>query len=261
MILMPIGIFDSGLGGLTVLREVRKILPNEEIFYFGDTARVPYGEKTKELIIRYSKEITDFLLSKNISALVVACNTATALALEELKAAYDIPVIGVIEAGVRSALSVTKTNEVGVIGTKATINSEKYKQEIHSKNKNIAVYQKACPLFVHVVEEGLLEGEIVESIIKHYLGDFDDKVDTLILGCTHYPLLKKEIQKIYPDLKIVDPAMETALDLKKILTENDAIENKKGKVKYYVSDGVQNFRNIGNMFLDEEIEDIELVKL
>lgn len=258
---MSIGIFDSGLGGLTVLKEVRKILPNEEIFYFGDTARVPYGEKTKELIIRYSKEITDFLLSKNISALVVACNTATALALEELKAAYDIPIIGVIEAGVRNALFVTKTNEIGVIGTKATINSEKYKQEIHSKNKDIVVYQKACPLFVPVVEEGLLEGKIVENIIKHYLGDFDDKVDTLILGCTHYPLLKKEIQKVYPDLKIVDPAMETALDLKKVLTETDGIENKNGYVRYFVSDGVQNFRNIGNMFLDEEIEDIELVKL
>lgn len=258
---MSIGIFDSGLGGLTVLKEVRKIFPNEEIFYFGDTARVPYGEKTKELIIRYSKEITDFLLTKNINVLVVACNTATALALEELKAVYDIPVIGVIEAGVRSALSATKTNEIGVIGTKATINSEKYKQEIHRINKDIVVYQKACPLFVHVVEEGLLDGEIIESIIKHYLGDFDDKVDTLILGCTHYPLLKKEIQKIYPDLNLIDPAMETALDLKKVLTENNAAENKGGHVKFYVSDGVQNFRNIGSMFLDEEIEDIELIKL
>ena len=258
---MSVGIFDSGLGGLTVLKEIRKIFPNEEIFYFGDTARVPYGEKTKDLIVRYSKEITDFLLTKNISALVVACNTATALAIEELKADYDIPVIGVIEAGVRGALSVTKTNEIGVIGTKATINSEKYKQEIQSKNKDIIVYQKACPLFVPVVEEGLLEGEIIESIIRHYLGDFDDKVDTLILGCTHYPLLKKEIHKLYPNLNLIDPAMETALDLKKILTDTDDAENKTGHTKYYVSDGVQNFRNIGSMFLEEEIEDIELIKL
>ena len=258
---MSVGIFDSGLGGLTVLKEIRKIFPNEEIFYFGDTARVPYGEKTKDLIVRYSKEITDFLLTKNISALVVACNTATALAIEELKADYDIPVIGVIEAGVRGALSVTKTNEIGVIGTKATINSEKYKQEIQSKNKDIIVYQKACPLFVPVVEEGLLEGEIIESIIRHYLGDFDDKVDTLILGCTHYPLLKKEIHKLYPNLNLIDPAIETALDLKKILTDTDDDENKTGHTKYYVSDGVQNFRNIGSMFLEEEIEDIELIKL
>ncbi|MCP1224155.1 glutamate racemase [Sebaldella sp. S0638] len=258
---MSVGIFDSGLGGLTVLKEIRKIFPNEEIFYFGDTARVPYGEKTKDLIVRYSKEITDFLLTKNISALVVACNTATALAIEELKADYDIPVIGVIEAGVRGALSVTKTNEIGVIGTKATINSEKYKQEIQSKNKDIIVYQKACPLFVPVVEEGLLEGEIIESIIRHYLGDFDDKVDTLILGCTHYPLLKKEIHKLYPNLNLIDPAMETALDLKRILTDSDEAENKTGHTKYYVSDGVQNFRNIGSMFLEEEIEDIELIKL
>ena len=258
---MSIGIFDSGLGGLTVLKEIRKILPNEEIFYFGDTARVPYGEKTRDLIIRYSKEITNFLLTKNISALVVACNTATALAIEELKKNYDIPIIGVIDAGVRSALSVTKTNEIGIVGTKATINSEKYKLEIHKRNKDIVVYQKACPLFVPIVEEGLLEGEIVENVIKHYLVDFDEKIDTLVLGCTHYPLLKDEIQKLYPHLKIVDPAMETALDLKKALEDNLLLENVKGSVKYFVSDGVEHFRNIGNMFLNEEIEDIELVKL
>lgn len=258
---MSVGIFDSGIGGLTVLKEVRKILPDEEIFYFGDTARVPYGEKTKELIIRYSKEITDFLSTKKISALVVACNTATALAIEELKKSYDIPIIGVIEAGVRSALRVTKTNEIAVIGTKATINSEKYKAEIHKRDKNVIVYQKACPLFVPIVEEGLLEGEIIDRVIKLYLDDFDEKVDTLVLGCTHYPLLKKEIQRLYPKLHIVDPAMETALDLKRALEKNSFIENKNGNVKYFVSDGVENFKNIGNMFLDEEIEDIELVKL
>ena len=258
---MSVGIFDSGIGGLTVLKEVRKILPNEEIFYFGDTARVPYGEKTKDLIIGYSKEIIDFLLTKKISALVIACNTATALAAEELKTAYDIPIIGVISAGVRSALSMTKNNKVGIIGTKATINSGKYKEEMNKRNKDIIVYQKACPLFVPLVEEGLVSGKIVDEVIKMYLDDFSDNIDTLILGCTHYPLLKKEIQKLYPRLNIVDPAMETALDLRTALEKNNSLEDKTGNVKYYASDGINHFKTIGNMFLDEKIEDIELVKL
>ena len=183
---MSIGVFDSGIGGLTVLKEIRKVLPNEKIYYFGDTARVPYGEKTKELIIRYSKEIVEFLLEKDVSAIVVACNTATALALKELKEIFKIPIIGV--------------------GTKATINSEKYTEEIKLFNAEAEVFQKACPLFVPAVEEGILNGKLVNQIIKTYLDDFNEKIDTLILGCTHYPLLKEAISKIYPNIKIVDPA-------------------------------------------------------
>ena len=237
---MSIGVFDSGIGGLTVLKEIRKVLPNEKIYYLGDTARVPYGEKTKELIVRYSKEIVEFLLEKEVSAIVVACNTATALALKELKETFKIPIIGVIEAGARTAINTTKSNKIGVIGTKATIKSGKYE------------------------EERILSGKLVNQIIKTYLDDFEGKVDTLILGCTHYPLLKEAIGKIYPDIKIVDPARETALDLKKILQKNEFLKNdakKNEEVKYYVTDGQEKFKEIGIMFLEENISKVELVKL
>ena len=247
---MSIGVFDSGIGGLTVLKEIRKVLPNEKIYYFGDTARVPYGEKTKELIIRYSKEIVEFLLEKDVSAIVVACNTATALALKELKEIFKIPIIGVIEAGARTAINTTKNGKIGVIGTKATINSEKYTEEIK--------------LFNAEAEEGILNGKLVNQIIKTYLDDFNEKIDTLILGCTHYPLLKEAISKIYPNIKIVDPAKETALDLKEILKENKFLKNdaqKNEEVKYYVTDGKEKFKEIGIMFLEENIPTVELIKL
>ena len=261
---MSIGVFDSGIGGLTVLKEIRKVLPDEKIYYLGDTARVPYGEKTKELIIRYSKEIVEFLLEKNVSAIVVACNTATALALKELKETFKIPIIGVIEAGARTAIEATKNGKIGVIGTKATIQSGKYEEEIKLCNKKVEVLQKACPLFVPAVEEGILSGKLVNQIIKTYLDDFKGKVDTLILGCTHYPLLKDAISKIYPDIKIVDPAKETALDLKEILEQNEFLKNdakKDEEVKYYVTDGQEKFKEIGIMFLEEDIPKVELVKL
>ena len=261
---MSIGVFDSGIGGLTVLKEIRKVLPNEKIFYFGDTARVPYGEKTKELITRYSKEIVEFLLDKEVSAIVVACNTATALALEELKKTFKIPIVGVIKAGAKTAINTTKSGNIGVIGTKATVNSKRYEEEIKKLSENVKVIAKACPLFVPAVEEGILDGKLVDQIIKTYLDDFEKEIDTLILGCTHYPLLKSAIGKIYTDLNIVDPARETALDLKEILEEknllkNDATKNK--EVKYYVTDGKDKFKEIGIMFLDENIEKVELVKL
>ena len=261
---MSIGVFDSGIGGLTVLKEIRKVLPDEKIYYLGDTARGPYGEKTKELIIRYSKEIVEFLLEKNVSAIVVACNTATALALKELKETFKIPIIGVIEAGARTAIEATKNGKIGVIGTKATIQSGKYEEEIKLFNKKVKVLQKACPLFVPAVEEGILSGKLVNQIIKTYLDDFKGKVDTLILGCTHYPLLKDAISKIYPDIKIVDPAKETALDLKEILEQNEFLKNdakKDEEVKYYVTDGQEKFKEIGIMFLEEDIPKVELVKL
>ena len=261
---MSIGVFDSGIGGLTVLKEIRKVLPDEKIYYLGDTARVPYGEKTKELIIRYSKEIVEFLLEKNVSAIVVACNTATALALKELKETFKIPIIGVIEAGARTAIEATKNGKIGVIGTKATIQSGKYEEEIKLFNKKVKVLQKACPLFVPAVEEGILSGKLVNQIIKTYLDDFKGKVDTLILGCTHYPLLKDAICFFFHVIKIVDPAKETALDLKEILEQNEFLKNdakKDEEVKYYVTDGQEKFKEIGIMFLEEDIPKVELVKL
>ena len=261
---MSIGVFDSGIGGLTVLKEIRKVLPNEKIFYFGDTARVPYGEKTKELITRYSKEIVEFLLDKEVSAIVVACNTATALALEELRKTFKIPIIGVIKAGAKTAINTTKSGNIGVIGTKATVNSKRYEEEIKKLSENVKVIAKACPLFVPAVEEGILDGKLVDQIIKTYLDDFEKEIDTLILGCTHYPLLKSAIGKIYTNLNIVDPARETALNLKEILEEKNLLKNdatKNREVKYYVTDGKDKFKEIGIMFLDENIEKVELVKL
>jgi len=261
---MSIGIFDSGVGGLTVLKEIRKVLPNEKIHYLGDIARIPYGEKTKELIVRYSKQITEFLLEKNVDAIVVACNTATSLALEELNSAFRIPIIGVIDAGVRAALYTTKSNKIGVIGTKATINSKKYEIELKSRNRKIEVYSKPCPLFVSIIEEGIIEGEIVNLITKMYLDEFKGKIDSLILGCTHYPLLKNTIRSLYPEIEVVDPAKETAEDLKKVLTEKNLLRNdgeKDCEVKYYVTDEQEKFKQIGTMFLNENIDYVELVKL
>ncbi|ERK52578.1 glutamate racemase [Leptotrichia sp. oral taxon 879] len=260
---MSIGVFDSGIGGLTVLKEIRKVLPNERIYYLGDTARVPYGEKTKELIIGYSKEIVEFLLEKGVNAIVVACNTATALALKELKEIFKVPIIGVIEAGARTAINTTKNRKIGVIGTKATIKSGKYEEEIRHYRIDVEIFQKACPLFVPAVEEGILSGKLVNQIIKTYLDDFKEKIDTLILGCTHYPLLKDAINKLYPDIEIVDPAKETALDLKDILKKEKLLKNDapNEKVKYYVTDGKEKFKKIGIMFLEENIQKVELIRL
>ena len=261
---MSIGIFDSGVGGLTVLKEVRNVLPNEKIIYLGDTARVPYGEKTQDLIIRYSKQIVDFLIEKKVDAIVVACNTATSLALDELNKTFKTPIIGVIEAGVKTALYTTENNRIGVIGTKATINSKKYETEIKKRNHEIEVYSKSCPLFVPVIEEGIIKGKLINQMVQMYLDDFRDKIDSLILGCTHYPLLKETISSIYPDIKIVDPAKETAQDLKEILIKKNLLKNdtEKGhEVEYFVTDGQDKFKEIGIMFLNENIDHVNLVKL
>ena len=234
---MAIGIFDSGIGGLTVLREVRKILPNEEIYYFGDTARLPYGDKTKDLIIRYSKQIVDFLLEKKVVAIVVACNTATSLALEELNDTYKTPIIGVIDAGVRTALKTTKTNCVGIVGTKATVNSKKYEIELKKANSEMKVYSKACPLFVPVVEEGILEGELVNQVLKYYLDDIVDGIDSLVLGCTHYPFVRKMIQEVLGDrVRVFDGGNGTAREMKRRLAE-------KGLLTDSTAAGIVDFQN------------------
>jgi len=245
---MSIGIFDSGVGGLTVLKEVRNVLPNEKIIYLGDTARVPYGEKTKDLIVRYSKQIVEFLIEEKVDAIVVACNTATSLALDELNKTFKTPIIGVIEAGVRTALYTTKNNKIGVI----------------ERNHEIEVYSKSCPLFVPAIEEGIIKGKLINQMVQMYLDDFKDKIDSLILGCTHYPLLKETISSIYPNIKIVDPAKETAQDLKEILIKKNLLKNdaEKGhEVEYFVTDGQDKFKEIGIMFLNENIDHVNLIKL
>uniref|UniRef100_A0A7C2VBP4 Glutamate racemase n=1 Tax=Hydrogenobacter sp. TaxID=2152829 RepID=A0A7C2VBP4_9AQUI len=209
---MKIGLFDSGVGGLTVLKALRRTYPEVDFVYLGDTARVPYGNKSAQTVIRYSLECAEFLLNEGIDLLVVACNTASSYALEVLKGSLPIPVFGVIEPGVKRALENTK-GKVGVIGTKATISSCAYKNLLEING--VEVHQRACPLFVPLVEEGLLEGSIAEAVVKHYLKDLMEKdIDTLILGCTHYPLLKPLIERFMgPEVKVIDSAQAIALEI------------------------------------------------
>ena len=217
----PIGVFDSGLGGLTVLKEIMKITPNENIVYFGDTARVPYGPRSKETIIKYTFQAIDFLISQNVKAIVIACNTATATALKEANEKYDIPIIGVIEAGARTAAYTSKNKTVGIIGTDGTIRSKAYNAEIAKIDSQIKIIDKSCPLFVPIVEEGWANTDIASLTAKRYLNDLmQEGIDSLVLGCTHYPLLKKTIGEIVGEkVTLVNPAKETAKDLKKILEE------------------------------------------
>ena len=218
-----IGVFDSGVGGLTVVDEIMKQLPNEQIIYFGDTARVPYGNKSKKTIIRYSNQIVNFLLSKNIKAIVIACNTASAFALESIVSEVSIPVVGVIKPGARIAASVTKNSNIGIIGTKGTISSDIYQRFLNEIAAEVKVYGKACPLFVPLVEEGWINDPITFDVAKRYLSEFMDyNIDTLVLACTHYPLLRDTIASVVGDkVNLVNPAYETAKTLKQVLKANN----------------------------------------
>ena len=217
----PIGVFDSGLGGLTVVKALKGLLPNESILYFGDTARLPYGVKSKDLVEQYSTQITRFLIKKNAKMIIVACNTATAMALNKLKKDFkDIPIIGVIEPGSKQAISKTSSRGIGVIGTIATIKSNAYEESLKKKDKRINIISKACPLFVPFVEEGLTEGNAINEVVKHYLSLFNNNVDTLILGCTHYPLLKDVISKNTKQITLIDSASVVAKEAYKKLKEN-----------------------------------------
>lgn len=262
----PIGVFDSGLGGLTVLKEIKKILPDENIVYFGDTARVPYGPRSKETVMKYTFQAINFLISKNVKAIVIACNTATARALDEAKEKYDIPVLGVIEAGARTAAYSTKNKIVGVIGTAGTINSKAYNQEIGKIDKDIKIIDKACPLFVPIVEEGWANTDIAHLTAKRYLDELKEQnIDSLVLGCTHYPLLKRTIGEIVgPEIKLVNPAKETAKDLNDILEANSIVKDPGEGLsycEYYVSDIPDKFAEVAKEFLNEEIENVQHVEI
>lgn len=264
----PIGVFDSGVGGLTVAREIMRQLPNEALIYFGDTARVPYGSKSPNTILRFSKQIVNFLQTKDVKAIVVACNTASALALPTIQKEIDIPIIGVIEAGARAAYEATKTKHIGVIGTEATIKSRIYTQCLTALNAEITVVGKACPLFVPLVEEGLVEDRITDDIASRYLGELHDyNIDTLILGCTHYPLIRNTIARIVGEkVKLVNPAYETTRSLKQLLTERDLLskeQNQEPKYEYYVSDAVERFISFADGVLpcnvnEENVKSIDI---
>ena len=235
----PLGVFDSGVGGLTVAREIMRQLPGEDLVYFGDTARVPYGSKSKNTVLKYSRQIVRFLRTKEVKAIVVACNTASALALDEIAAEIDIPIIGVVKPGAKMAVETTKTGNVGVIGTESTIKSGIYNDYIRELNPDITVVSKACPLFVPLVEEGLLEDRVTDDIVARYLQEMKEyHVDALVLGCTHYPLIRNTIGRIMGDrVTLVNPAYETARELKELLQEKDLLNPKqeRGQVRFYNS--------------------------
>ncbi|WP_250278210.1 glutamate racemase [[Clostridium] colinum] len=250
----PIGIFDSGVGGLTVAKEVINLLPKEDIVYFGDTARVPYGSKSKELVYKFSCQIIKFLKEKCVKAIIIACNTVSSNCYEDLKKQFpNIPIIEVLEPGVNSAIKVTKNKKIGVIGTEATIRSGQYEKKLKDKLVGVEVFSKSCPLFVPLAEEGFLQDNISIDIAKMYLQQFkNNNIDSLILGCTHYPLLKSTIKKVVGDnVNIVDPAFETAIKMKNYLIDNNMNNTRGGKHKFYVSDKNDKFDFICSLILKE----------
>lgn len=261
----PIGLFDSGVGGLTVAREIMRQLPNEDLVYFGDTARVPYGSKSKNTVLKYSKQIVRFLRTKDVKAIVIACNTASALALDEIAKEIDIPVIGVVKPGAKMAVETTKTGTVGVIGTESTVKSGIYNDYIRELNSDITVVSRACPLFVPLVEEGLLEDRVTDDIVGRYLQEMKEyKVDSLVLGCTHYPLIRNAIKRFMGDkVNLVNPAFETAKSLKELLTEQKMLNTTKHKpqYEYYVSDGVDKFISFADSVLPCHVLDTKVVDI
>ncbi|GFE60311.1 glutamate racemase [Geobacter sp. AOG2] len=260
-----IGIFDSGVGGLTVLREITRTLPQEDTIYFGDTARVPYGTKSPETVSRYAHEITSFLMRRDIKLLVVACNTVSAVALPGLKRQFPLPVVGVIEPGARRAVEVTRSGRVGVIGTSGTIRSSAYTRAIKRLKPDAEVLTRACPLFVPLAEEGWVDNQVARLTAESYLLELKEAgIDTLVLGCTHYPLLKPLIAEIMgPDVTLVDSAEETARTVAAILADKHLLRpaTEKGNHHYYVSDIPAGFIRVGNRFLGGRLGDVYQVDL
>ena len=255
----PVGVFDSGVGGLTVAREIMRQIPEEHLVYFGDTARLPYGAKSRETIIRFSRQIVRFLRSKGVKAIVIACNTASSHALRTLAAESDIPVIGVIYAGALSAVKATKNGRVGVIGTSGTVSSDIYPHVIQNMNPEIQVFQKACPLFCPLVEEGLLHDSVTDEIASRYLQELKGKyIDTLVLGCTHYPLLMPKIEKYKrPGVRIVAQGEYVANSLKDYLKRHPEMNEKctkTGTCQYFTTENPIRFQEQAQVFLHEKIQ-------
>ena len=263
----PVGVFDSGVGGLTVAREISRQLPDENIVYFGDTARVPYGSKSQNTIIRFSEQIIRFLKTKDVKAIVIACNTASALALDAVRDEFDLPIMGVVIPGARAAVEATKNRKVGVVGTDATVQSGMYTKVIHGMAPDITVIEKACPLFVPLVEEGFKEHPVTGEIIEYYLESMrSTDIDAMILGCTHYPLLRSRIREYMGDkIQIVNPAYETAMDLKRLLKEqgmaNDGATPQHSRYSFYVSDAAEKFRRFANTVMPFDVPTTNVVNI
>lgn len=260
----PIGVFDSGIGGLTVAREIMRQIPNETIVYFGDTARVPYGSKSKKTIITYSRQIVKFLQTHKVKAIVIACNTASAFALETLESEISIPVIGVVKPGAKTAAGITQNGNIGIIATEGTINSGIYNTYLSETDPHVRVYGKACPLFVPLVEEGLLDDPITIEVAKRYIYEllkFD--IDTLVLGCTHYPLIRHIIASIVGDkVALVNPAYETTRSLREVL-ESQGLQSDvpAGEHKFFVSDGADKFKRFANTILPCDVVETEDINI
>ena len=258
-----IGVFDSGVGGLTVAREITRQLPEEKIIYFGDTARLPYGSKSKETVIRFSEQIIRFLRTKDVKAIVIARNTASSFALDEVRKVEDIPIIGVINAGARAAVAASKNGKIGIIGTEGTINSGTYAKAIMDMKPGVDVYGKACPLFVPLVEEGMFHDTVTDEIASRYLSELKSKyIDSLVLGCTHYPLIRSTIARTMGnDVTLVNPAYETAVQLKTLLRsmemncdEGRNLPNEE-KYQFFVSDMAEKFRAFATAILPDEVKE------
>lgn len=254
----PIGVFDSGLGGLTAVKELTRIFPNENIIYFGDTGRVPYGTRSEETIIKYVRQDIRFLMSHNVKAVVAACGTASSVALNHLKNEFPVELIGVLEPVCMAALKKTKNHKIGVLGTPGTINSGAYSAGIQKLNSAVTVIEQACPMFVPLVENGYLTHPATYLFAEEYLKPLMEKqVDTVILGCTHYPLLETVITEILGDsVTVINAGYETALHTKQILKEKNMLSSQTecGNHTYYVSDDVTKFSCLGGMFLGKEIK-------
>lgn len=252
----PIGVFDSGVGGLTVVREIIRQLPNEEIIYFGDTARVPYGNKSQETVTRFSEQIVRFLRTFRVKTIVVACNTASAYAMEALERDIDVPIIGVVKPGAKAAAETTRNGRIGVIATEATIGSQIYAKYIQELNRDVTIYGKACPLFVPLVEEGLLEDPVTDEIARRYLAELIDiDIDTLILGCTHYPLIRSTLGRIMGEgVTLVNPAYETTRELHGMLASLNLLRRESpglgsNRYQFYVSDKAEKFVRFANSII------------
>ncbi len=255
----PIGVFDSGLGGLTAVKELMHQLPNESIVYFGDTGRVPYGTRSNETIVKYVSQDIRFLLNFDIKIIIIACGTASAVALQRVQPQFDIPIIGVVQPSVEQAVKTTRNKRIAIIGTAGTINSNAYAEKIAAIDPEIKTYSKPCPMFVPLVENGYIDGEVATLVAQEYLLPLKEEgVDVLIMGCTHYPLLRKIISKVMgKDVHLIDPGAETAKYVKQILQSTDQLSDLIQKVQhqYYVSDSVESFSRLGSMFLEKEIND------
>ena len=260
----PIGVFDSGLGGLTVVDALASTLPNESILYVGDTARVPYGNKSKIRIQEFSNEIAHWLVDQDCKMIVVACNTASSLALENLRSNFNLPIIGVITPGVNAAIKTTQTGSIGVLGTQGTIQSDAYGKKIRTANHEISVLNQACPLFVPLVEDGWVSGDIPKSVAENYLQPFlISNVDTLILGCTHYPLLKSVISDVLgPKVYLVDSGVATADSVQNVLQEHELMADETpGEIHCYVTDSPDTFEFLAGRFVNANIQSISHIDI